>query len=126
MLESDQSYRDIAEITGTSIAVLCGWLAADSERSARAKTARIKAADACDIKAEQALLAIGDAAATGEITRQRELASHYRWRARVRDPRQYGDKVALGGDSDAPSINVAVDTSALMAALEAKLMLGNK
>lgn len=104
MIERDESYSDISEQIGVSEPVICRWIAADPERSARVRESRIKSANSCDTKAEKALEAIASNAQQGEITRQRELASHYRWRARVRDPRQYGEKVAHGGDPDAPPI----------------------
>lgn len=98
MIEQDMHYTQIAASIGVSQPLLSEWIAADPDRSARAKESRQKSANACDIKAETALMAIGDEAKAGEIARQRELASHYRWRAKVRNPREYGDKLNLDAD----------------------------
>ncbi len=97
-IEADESYQAIAKDLGVAINTLLGWIDADDERSARAKAAWIKSAASCDVKAEAALSAISDDAKQGEITRQRELASHYRWRAKVRDRKVYGDSVNLDGE----------------------------
>lgn len=97
-IEQDDSYTQIAKRIGCSTQALIAWVEADSERSARAKIARQKSADACDEKALLALQEIDDDAQNGQITRQREIASHYRWRAKVRNPRVYGDKLALDAE----------------------------
>ena len=66
-----------------------------SDYSARAREAQKSFADSAAEKAEKALLAIkpGDTQAT--ITRQRELASHYRWVAAKKNPSGYGDNARL-------------------------------
>lgn len=66
------------------------WLASDSERSARAREARISAAQVWDEKAETVL-----EDKEVDIQRARELASHYRWRASKINPREYGDKLQV-------------------------------
>ena len=53
----------------------------------------VASAYTCDIKAEDAIKAITDDASKSAVARQRELASHYRWRAKVRNPDVYGDRV---------------------------------
>jgi hypothetical protein len=37
-----------------------------------------------------------------EIARAREIASHKRWQAKMRDRAKYGDSVQVAGDPDAP------------------------
>lgn len=85
-----KSYAQIAKSVGVSKAAIARWLAADPNRSARAREALIQSAQGEDDKAEEVLL-------DKEIDpiRARELASHYRWRARVRNPREYGEKIDI-------------------------------
>jgi hypothetical protein len=54
-------------------------------REARAKSAKV-----WDEKAEQV---VRDAPDKFELEKARELAHHYRWRAKAIAPRDYGDKV---------------------------------
>ena len=99
MIMDDQSYAAIcAKLKIPSVGSLCGWLNADIERSARAREARVKSAQQCDNLALVALEAITDDAPNGMVVRQREIASHYRWRAKVRNPREYGEKVQVDAD----------------------------
>lgn len=98
MIEADMSYQQIAQQVGVGKTRVIEWIHADADRAARARISLIRSANECDAKAEEALLAISDGAQQGEITRQRELASHYRWRAKARDPRTYGDRVAVDAD----------------------------
>lgn len=87
-----ESLTAIAEQVGVSIGSLLTWLKADAERSARAREARKATAQTWDEKAEAELRAATDAF---ELARARELASHFRWRAKAIAPLEYGDKVAL-------------------------------
>lgn len=84
------SQRSLARAAGVSVRALREWLAAP-ERSARAIKARQDAAQAFDELAEHVLLTAP--ANPVELARARELASHYRWRAKVVNPAAYGDKV---------------------------------
>jgi hypothetical protein len=86
------SQTKIAKDIGISIATLCNWIAADPERSARAREARIAAARSYDDIAEQVLV---DATDPFGLAKARELASHYRWRASKSNPREYGDKIEI-------------------------------
>jgi hypothetical protein len=62
-----------------------------------------------DEKAETVLV---DAADPFELAKARELAQHYRWRAKAVAPREYGDKVmqehtgAEGGPITVTSVNL--------------------
>lgn len=90
-IEEDKSYRWIAQECGVSVSVLYRWIEATEERSARVAASRAFSAHACDDKAEIYLGTIPDDGTPAQIARARELASHMRWRAKVRNP-QYGDK----------------------------------
>jgi transcriptional regulator with XRE-family HTH domain len=85
-----KSYQQIAEQLGIARSSVARWLALDAERSARVREALRDSAAAEDDKAEAVLLD-----KTMDIHRARELASHYRWRARVRNPREYGEKLDI-------------------------------
>ena len=80
----------ISEEIGVSIGTLISWLDDDVERSARVKEARARSAKFWDEKAEAV---IAEAPCKFELERARELAHHYRWRAKAIAPREYGDKV---------------------------------
>lgn len=88
-LIAGETQTSIAADIGVSKGLLCAWLA-EPERSARAREARILAASSY---ADLALAAIKDAPDPFELTRARELASHYRWQASKASPQEYGDKV---------------------------------
>ena len=77
---------------GMGIATLGRWIAADAERSARVREARIAAARSFDEKAEEGLRLAGD---PFSLARAKELAHHYRWKASKADPRGYGEKIEI-------------------------------
>jgi len=87
-----QSQTSIAQSVGVSLATLSNWIAADIERSARVREARIASSRAYDEKAEQALM---DARDPFELAKARELASHYRWKASKTNPKEYGERVEI-------------------------------
>lgn len=87
---SGESQTSIAQSLGVGFATLSRWIAADPERSARVREARISAARAYEELAEQGLR---DAIDPFELSKAKELAHHYRWKSAKSDPRQYGDKV---------------------------------
>lgn len=84
------SYRDIAKNLGIGVSRLHAWLEADPERSARARSALRESAMSCD---DEALDVLRDK--TIDPARAREIASHLRWRARVRDQSRYGEKLQV-------------------------------
>lgn len=103
------SLTAIALDEGVSVGSLSEWLEATPERSARAREARALSARTWDDKAATVIEEAGD---PFELAKAKELAHHYRWRASKIAPREYGDKVAVGGDPDAPPVTVAaVDLS---------------
>lgn len=70
-----------------------GWMHQTTERVARVTAAMKHSSHAYADKAEQVLKRAK--ANKIEIQRARELAHHYRWMARVREPKIYGDKLEL-------------------------------
>ena len=91
-LMTGETQTSIAGVMGVSQATLINWIAASPERSARAREARTIAASTFADMAEAVLL---DATDHFGITRARELASHYRWKASKANPREYGDKIEI-------------------------------
>jgi hypothetical protein len=86
------SQTEIASQSGVSLGTLINWIAADPERSARAREARIAASRSFDEMAEQELRSASD---PFTLAKARELASHYRWKASKANPKEYGDKVEI-------------------------------
>lgn len=98
-IQDGKSMRDISASVGVSVGSLAAWLAADPERSARAREARRITAQ---IHEEDAARAIEEAKDMFELARAREIAQHKRWRASKIDPKNYGDKLELAGDKESP------------------------
>lgn len=101
LLLDGNTYIRIAEAYSISRSSLLRWIESDPERSARARIARIKAAAAWDELAEKG---IAEATSKFELEKAREIAHHYRWRAKAIAPRDYGDRPVLEetkpGDGD--------------------------
>ena len=91
-LIAGETQTGIAVSIGVSQATLINWIALDPERSARTREARIASAASYSDKAEQVL---SEATDPFELSKARELASHYRWKASKTDPRQFGDKIEI-------------------------------
>jgi len=101
MLETAKSYDDIQErflVRRENIS----WFIAESDYSVRARQAQKESAETYFVKAEKAILEIDSADTNAKVTRQKELASHYRWAARVKNPSRFGDSTTLRGDNEAP------------------------
>lgn len=94
MLLSDLGYEAIAAKFRTTSSRISEWIHSDAERSARAREALRRSSITCDYKAETAILGLSSNATPGDIAKARELAQHYRWRAKVRNPHDYGEKPA--------------------------------
>jgi len=90
MITSGVSMTAISQEIGVSIGSLITWLDGDAERSARVREARSKSAKVWDERAEEVIRLAPD---KFELEKARELAHHYRWRAKAIAPRDYGDKV---------------------------------
>jgi hypothetical protein len=91
-IEGGETLTGIAKSVGGSIAMLSRWIAAEADRSARAREARIAAAASYE---ERALDEITSAADPFELAKAKELAHHLRWKASKADPGRYGDKLDL-------------------------------
>ena len=101
MLRQAKSYEDIQQKFCVHAKYVSDFIA-NSEYSARAKEAQKESAETYFVKAEKAILEIDSADTNAKVTRQRELASHYRWAARVKNPARFGDSTTLRGDNEAP------------------------
>ena len=121
---------DICRDIGVSRPTLTEWINSDPDRQARSDRARIEAAAAYVEAAERAIL---DAPSDStELTRARELAHHFRWKAARSNPRRYGDRVTqeITGADGGPiqTASITIDASALdpdqRAALRAALTAG--
>lgn len=91
-----------------SIGSLLTWIEADSERSARVKESRSRSARLWD---EKALTGIEQASDPFELAKARDAAHHLRWRASKIAPRDYGDKVQVGGSDEFPPIRSQVNVN---------------
>ena len=106
---SGKTLTSIAEEIGVGIATLLTWIERDPERAALAREARTRSARLWDEKAEEVLFKAAD---PFQLAKARELASHYRWRAKAVAPRDYGDKVTQehtgedGGPIQVASVNL--------------------
>ena len=118
-IANGETYTKIAHDEGITQGRLSQWLEADPNRSARARAARNLAARTWD---EKALQTIQKAADPFQLAKAREEAQHNRWRASKIAP-EYKDKVAHGGDADAPPIQHSA-TVTLSAEDAYKRMLG--
>jgi len=116
-LIAGESQGAIAKHVGVGLMTLIDWIAADPVRSARAREARTAAARQFDEKAEAELR---DASDPFTLARAKELAHHFRWRASKVAPRDYGDKLAIGGAEDLPPLKNLSDDD-LEARIRAKL-----
>lgn len=90
MLRDGMSYGQVARATGQEKPTLLRWIEADPDRSASAREAKIASAREWDERAEQGILT---AMTPFELARAKELAHHYRWRAKCYSPKEYGEKV---------------------------------
>jgi hypothetical protein len=87
-----QPQRKIAADIGVGIATLSGWIAADLERSARAREARIASSRTFDEMAESEIRQADD---PFKLSRAKELAHHLRWKASKMAPKEYGEKLEI-------------------------------
>jgi transposase len=97
MLIEGKTYRQIADNLGVALSTLHDFTSRP-EHSARAREALEYSSDTYADKAEQVLIeAERDMI---EISRARELAQYYKWKASKRSPKKYGDKidVTTGGE----------------------------
>jgi len=111
-LSAGDTITAVAARLGVGVSSLLDWIEADAVRSARAREARTVSARIWDEKAEQGILAAGD---PFELAKAKELAHHYRWRAKAVAPKEYGDKVTqeVTGADGGPLTLAAVDLKGL-------------
>ena len=85
----------VADELGISDQSVSNWLKKlPPWEMARVHDAFRRSAEYWDHAAEMALKG---ASTRDEISKARELANHYRWRAKMRDPARYGDKLQVDG-----------------------------
>lgn len=115
------SMREISDRLGISQSTLCDWIAATPERSARVKAARVATAQHWDNEATEL---IAKARTPFQLAKAKELAHHFRWRAAKIAPKDYGDKLAIGGASDLPPVQsvAKLDVSGLSTEALAEIM----
>src|SRR5574340_1225015 len=82
-----ESQRSIAKSLGVHDGSFIEWLAAIPERSERARESRRIAAVIWDERAEEVLLGMTESPMG--IARANALASHFRWRAKAHNPRDF-------------------------------------
>ncbi len=93
---ADGSYMQaLAKEIGVNGKSFHEWAYATPEREKLVKEAQRLAAAADAKKAEQVLLDLEATDTPAQIARARELASHYRWSAKMRDRKTYGDQAEL-------------------------------
>lgn len=103
-----KTFREIASKKGVALGTLHSFITLD-EHSVRVRNALEVSASSYADKAEEVLiLAEKDSI---EMTRARELAQHYRWKAGKRNPKKYGDKLDLTTKGD--SLSKSEDLSSL-------------
>ena len=95
MFEAGKMQRQIAREIAVDDTILLKWIAADEQRSARARESRARGAAVWDELAIEELQGIPDEATQGQIARAREIASHYRWRASKLGRAEYGEKTEI-------------------------------
>lgn len=91
------TYRAMAQKYGVPLSTFNDFIS-NPEHSARAKNAQITSAQTFEDKAEEVLI---NAERDGvEIQRAKELSQLYKWKARVRNPKAYGDKIDVTSDGE--------------------------
>lgn len=115
------SMREISQLLGISQSTLVAWVAATPERSARVREARVSTAQHWDAEATEL---IAKARTPFQLAKAKELAHHYRWRATKIAPKDYGDKLAVGGANDLPPVQTVakLDVSGLSTEVLAEIM----
>lgn len=94
MIRQAKSYEEIQKKFGVHEKYVAYFIA-ESEYSARAREAQRESAETIAIKAEKSLLQIQADDTQASVTRQRELAHHYRWLASKKNPQKFGDSTKI-------------------------------
>jgi hypothetical protein len=90
MIRQAKSYEEIQEKFCVHAKYVVDFIT-NSEYSARAREAQRESAETISRKAELSLLQIQADDTQASVTRQRELAHHYRWLAAKKNPNKFGD-----------------------------------
>lgn len=111
-LSEGQTLTAICQRVGVDIATLFVWIERDPQKLARTREARTRSAKLWDERAEMVIAMAQD---PFELAKARELAHHYRWRAKAIAPRDYGEKVTQEhtGKDGGPITMAAVDLKGL-------------
>ena len=102
----------IAKRLGVSLESFLRWIEKDPNRSARVREVRTWMAKVWEEEAERVIREAGDDV-EGDgpssvelrkfaLAKAKELAHHYRWRAKAIAPKEFGDGVTVRGDKDNP------------------------
>jgi hypothetical protein len=97
MIEIDMSIADIADkikINRSTLRDYCLY----PDNLARVAVSRLIAARYNDDEALRILQSLPSDATPAQIAQARELAHHHRWRAGIRAPREYGNKIGIEHD----------------------------
>lgn len=97
MIIDGKTFREIAEEFKVSLGKVHSFISKD-EHSAPVRNALTISADSYSDMAEKVLKEA--ASNSSEMTRARELAQHYRWKAAKRNPRRYSEKLDVTTDGD--------------------------
>lgn len=108
--------REICAELEIGLASLGRWIASKPEHSARVREARISAARVFEEKAGQV---IEDAADPFELSKAKELAHHYRWKAAKASPKEYGEKTETVLTATVELVSKEQRDAAVLAALRA-------
>lgn len=102
----------IAKRLGVSLESFLRWIEKDPNRSARVREVRTWMAKVWEEEAERVLQEAGNdihgegtaaiEARKFALAKAKELAHHYRWRAKAIAPKEFGDGVTVRGDKDNP------------------------
>jgi hypothetical protein len=94
MIRQAKSYEEIQEKYCVHAKYVADFITS-SEYSARAREAQKESAETISRKAEISLLQIQADDTQASVTRQRELAHHYRWLAAKKNPNKFGDSTKV-------------------------------
>lgn len=92
MIYNDHTYRQIAKKYNVDVKLML-WFVSESIYSSQAKSALEASAEIAFDKAEEVLAEIKKGDDQALITRQRELAHHYRKKAGVKNRYRFSDKI---------------------------------
>jgi LytS/YehU family sensor histidine kinase len=94
MIRQARSYEEIQKKFAVHEKYVAFFIT-QSEYSARAREAQRESAETIATKAELSLLQIQADDTQASVTRQRELAHHYRWLAAKKNPARFGDSTKI-------------------------------